>query len=234
MGRARQQQQGIAVAGHRGADSSRSALRRDWGALGFKTGNELTDAELAIADLDLRRSNQWVDGINSNPPRPYTNLFAYRPHMEGNKRHWLSVELRFEHADRRIYSIAEVRSPARFLGPSSVSAVRVEDYGTDLDKAIDGAQALADSMVEHFFETSAGSRARLASYPFPGTVRTGAGGQLCEPTDNAFVNARQYAVAQLARGIEAADEQDEWQQNKEAQLQAVVDRGYVASLSSSR
>jgi hypothetical protein len=157
--------------------------------------------------------------------------------MKNSKGHWLSVELRFEHTDRHIYGIAEVRGFASRISLSTVSAVRVEDYGIDLDKAITCAQALADSMLEHFFATSAGSRARLAPYPFPGEARTGAGGQLHEPTENAFVGARQYIVEALARGIKAADEQEEQEQKQEdehrTRLQAVVDRGYVASLSGS-
>jgi hypothetical protein len=73
--------------------------------------------------------------------------------------------------------------PVALAGALSAHSA-LKDYGTDLDKAIDAAQVLIDTMVEHFFETSAGSKARLAPYLFSQAERAGISEQLHD-TDNA-------------------------------------------------
>lgn len=197
--------------------------------LNFKTEDACAEHELAVADLSLKRANQWVDGRNPNPPRPYTRLFSYRPHLKGNRGNWFYFTLQLEHDDGHIYGIAEITRPAG-LAARRVTALKVIDYGTSLDDAIVGMQQVADETMQHFFETDTGKKARYAKYPFK--VES-AGTQVMDQADDVFAASYELIRERLAAGVEAAEQQQADAREREARqqerLQRLEERGYVAN-----
>jgi hypothetical protein len=240
MGRGQQSVTAVSLGRGQVAAKARQELAEDWGAAGFRPVAELNQRERDIVDSGLERANrqELIDNKVIRTP-PYTRLFAYRPHMKGNHGHWLAFELHLEHDNGHIYGIAEITRPTGRFSSQSMSAARIEDYGTNLEQAIAKIQAVADETVEQFFSTPAGRHAQLTPYPFNDpisrSIKTGANGQLHDPTERAFIKAHDQIRERLAQGVADADQQRQAQQKREQahaqRLETLRDRGYIDPLS---
>jgi hypothetical protein len=215
----------------RGLRVAVTALQRDWADQGFRTPDQITREEYDFADASLHRIN--TRDRDGKIVRPYTNLFSYKPHMERNKAHWIDITLRYEHADGHLYGIAEIEAPVSFIGPR-VAAVKVEDYGTDLQAAIIAVQQLADDTFSHFWKTSAGSKASFAEYPkgrIPASYLDGTSVQMMNQIDKPFVRFYDDIVRRLSEGVaEAANQRQKVEAEQHAaeeRMARIRDLGYV-------
>lgn len=117
----------------------RENLRKNWGDLGFKTRDQLSYDEVTVEDPNLDRANNFSD---PDGPRAYSNLLRYTPQTKGGDSR-IEFELRHDHETGNIYGISKVVTWGRGMFSAEAGAVKVENFGTDLNAAITSMDKLA-------------------------------------------------------------------------------------------
>ena len=213
------------------AARARKSLLDIFGGIGYREYAEFTgETERRIIDPGLEYSNQWVDGKTSNPPRPYTNLFRYCPHMEGNKAHWIETELRFDHETGDIFVIASVKRPVPF-SMSRTGVYDVVNCGRDLQRAINVAQEVYDKTFVTFKESKTGARAKYGEYRFEDQLGPTQVMTYNPEVENVFRASEGLIAAKLVDGVDAMSAQQKLARADEVRrtraLQQAEKLGYV-------
>lgn len=134
-------------------------LKEVWSDEGFKSSNELTSEEYAIADLDLKRANAYLLNENNKAVWPYRDLMSYSPKMKRNNGNWIHSYIRMDYLTGNIYGITTVSKPAKFPSTANATLINVENYGKNIDKAISGTENKAKKTFDKFLnETKAGNK----------------------------------------------------------------------------
>ena len=204
-----------------------------WGPQGFKSQAQMTDQERNIADFSLSRINGYYKDKDGKPVRPYTVLLGYWPELKDTHSTWPHVELKLDHETGHLFGVSQVVKNAPSIlsfSPRYINRAKVEDYGTDLEAALDRVQVLSDNTFDHLFSTKAGAK---GSYGHPAN-----GYDKDYPsrnyTEDFFHLEKATAVQNLAKGIGEAEKWNKIQRERKTQvdsLSRVAQAGYMGKSS---
>ena len=117
-------------------------FHNDWASLGYTVEEEMTERDYQFVDPSWKRHNSFFDG-HRDQVTPYTTLYSYSPQMKHAALNFYG-ELRLDHNDGHIYSIAELRvNTGSFDRRAFLKSYKIDDLGTNIDDALVAADAIA-------------------------------------------------------------------------------------------
>lgn len=191
-------------------------LLESWGPRGFSKTSDLTQDERDIADVNLERVNRYLLDENGDAVRPYSELIGYSPTIKGSKGIFLRHDLKFDHEDGNIYGVTEVSAPGPGFSWSIIAAVKVKNYGNDLELAIRDSQAEVDAQLGKLVDDSSG-KIQYSEYPWKD--RELQEDSVREHEEDALVNRENLIRKNLAKSILQAKEWSRLKTEKSLLLQ---------------
>jgi len=162
--------------------------------------SDLDTEQLRIADPDKREQNQFVRAADGKRIWAHTRLYRYCPNMSNHDNLWIATSLRLDHLTGKIFAINEVQKyiPGGLSGQGRAFSYKIEDCGTDLDRAVETAQGMYDQAWQQLKASEHGKHAKRTAVRFE-TLPAGSS-EVLEYKDQAFTADREVIEKQLLEG----------------------------------